>query len=445
MENPIRPHIRRPFSSFEQMAIHRRTSVNCDRQLSQPWWTMVATMCRTSETPIERVRSALRDMPDWLAQQPAEELGQVIIDCRTASDCLEACSAEAIRRFEKAGGYRADGSLGMVPWMRTHGKLSGAAAAEHVETARQLGSLPKTEEALARGEIGYQHAVAMARTAEHVGAAAVRKAESMLLKAAETMDPGQFVGVAKQFEHQVDAEGALDQANRAHQRRYVQLSEPTNGLVRIEGQLITEAAGWLRTAMEPYMKPSKNDERTAGQRAHDALVELCRRAGMANSRHANGRDGSAPRVQLIIKTTVDTLAGIEGAPAGELEWGGTLPAETVRRMACDSAITRITGLGELEHEVTHASRTIAPATRRALVARDQHCVFPGCDRPSPWCDGHHLVFWADGGPTKLENLGLVCGPHHRRVHEEGWTLNRKDGRWVATPPPMKVLPRSRSA
>ena len=125
--------------------------------------------------------------------------------------------------------------------------------------------------------------------------------------------------------------------------------------------------------------------------------------------------------------------------------GGTVPAETVRRLACDSAITRITGLGELEWEISHSSRTIPPATRRALVARDHHCVFPGCDRPAPWCDGHHLIFWADGGPTKLENLGLVCVPHHRKVHEEGWTLKRKDDRWIATPPPLKVLARARSA
>ena len=392
-------------------------------------------------------------MPDWLAQQPAEELGQVIIECRTASDCLEACSAEAIRRFEKAGGYRADGSLGMVPWMRTHGKLSGAAAAEHVETARQLGSLPKTEEALARGEIGYQHAVAMARTAEHVGAAAVRKAETKLLEAAQKMDPGAFVTVAKNFEHQVDADAALREANRAHERRYLSIGEPVNGLARIDGQLVPEAAATLRSAIEPYMKPRKGDERTAGQRTHDALVQALRtRAGAIHDNgadpHAHGGgaiNGAGPRPLLIIKTSADSLAGIDGAPAGQLEWGGTIPAETVRRLACDSAISRIIGRGELEYETTHAARTIPPSTRRALVARDGHCVFPGCDRPAPWCDGHHLIFWADGGPTKVENLGLICGPHHRKVHEEGWQLERKDGRWLAKPPSLKIMPHARSA
>src|SRR2546421_9753975 len=108
----------------------------------------------------------------------------------------------------------------MVPWRRVSGRLSGAAAAERVDTARQLNELPRTEEALARGEIGYQHAVTMARTVEHLGPVAVRKAEASLLKAAETMDPGQFLTVAKQFEHQVDAEAALSEHNRAYQRRW---------------------------------------------------------------------------------------------------------------------------------------------------------------------------------------------------------------------------------
>ena len=285
----------------------------------------------------------------------------------------------------------------------------------------------------------------MARTAEHVAAAAVRKAESKLLEAAQTMDPGQFVTVAKNFEHQVDREAALDEANRAYQRRYLQIGEPVNGLARLEGQLVPEAAAMLRSAIEPYLKPRKDDERSGGQRAHDALMQALRaRAGTLEGSGSSSH-GPAPRPLVIIKTSADTLAGIDGAPAGQLEWGGTIPAESVRRLACDSAITRIVGRGELEYETSHAARTIPPATRRALVARDGHCVFPGCDRPAPWCDGHHLIFWADGGPTKLENLGLVCGPHHRMVHEGGWTLLRKDGRWNTKPPPLQVVPRSRSA
>jgi len=148
---------------------------------------------------------------------------------------------------------------------------------------------------------------------------------------------------------------------------------------------------------------------------------------------------------MTLVPRVVNLLREQGAEDVVVTVGGTIPAETVRRLACDAAITRITGIGELEHEITRSSRTVPPSTRRALVARDGHCVFPGCDRPAPWCDGHHLKFWADDGPTKLENLGLVCGEHHRKVHEEGWTLERKDGRWVAKPPPLKIAPHARSA
>ena len=210
-------------------------------------------------------------------------------------------------------------------------------------------------------------------------------------------------------------------------------------MVRIDGLLDAEGGATVRTALAAFMKPIKDDERTHGQRQHDALIELCRQ------RAGGRRDGAGPRPQLIIRASLDTLAGIPGAPAGELERGGTVPAATVQRIACDTAISQITGRGELDHELNHASRTIPASTRRALEARDQHCVFPGCDRPLSWCDGHHLIWWIKGGPTELPNLALLCRHHHRMVHEEGWALERKDGRFKAIPPPKRVMPSSRTA
>ena len=134
------------------------------------------------------------------------------------------------------------------------------------------------------------------------------------LKAAESMDPGQFVGLARNFEHRVDAASALAEANRAHARRYLQIGEPFNGLVRIEGQVTPDAGAIIRTALEPYARPSKSDERSAGQRMADALLEVCR------GRNRQG-SGSGPRTQVIITAAPDTLAGIEAAPAGQLRVG----------------------------------------------------------------------------------------------------------------------------
>jgi uncharacterized protein DUF222 len=399
-----------------------------------------------SGTPLARIKAALDDLPGWLGRIDDTALGEPLIEIREVIDRSESMFAEGVRRFDHSGEYRADGALSAIAWLRWRCKLSGGAAAERVGIARQLEQLPKTQAAFASGDLGYQHVAVIARAAEHVGAAAVRKEEASLLKAAQTMDPGLFTGVAKHFEHRVDAAGALAEANRAYQRRYFHVSEPQDGLVRLDGLLDAEGGATLRTALGALMKPSKDDERSYGQRCADALVELSRQAGRGTSDGAGPRGGAGPRPQLIIRASLDTLAGTAGAPAGELEGGGTVPAETVQRYACDGAINRIIGQGELAHERSQASRTIPASTRRALESRDRHCVFPGCDRPPIWCDGHHLVWWTRGGPTNLPNLALLCRRHHRSVHEEGWTLERRqDGRFSATPPARRVMPSARSA
>ena len=391
------------------------------------------------ETALAKLRDGVQAMAAWIHQAEGEDLGEGLIQIRESGiDPLEAVFASGVRRFDKSGEFAADGAVSVIAWLKWKCKLSGGAAAERVEIARQLEKLPQTEAAFASGDLGYQHVALIARTAEHVGAAVVRKEEGRLLQAAQTHDPGQFLGVTKNFEHRVDAEGALTEANRAHERRYLHLSEPQDGMVRIDGLLDAEGGATLRGALQPFLQPTTDDDRTYGQRQHDALIELCRQ------RASGKRDGAGPRPQLIIRASLDTLAGMPGAPAGELEGGGTIPAATVQRYACDTAIIRITGRGELEHELSHATRTIPPSTRRALEARDQHCVFEGCDRRLSWC-GHHLVWWIKGGPTTLSNLALLCRPHHRMVHEEGWTLERREGRFKAIPPPRRVRPSSRSA
>ncbi|TMG35429.1 MAG: DUF222 domain-containing protein [Chloroflexi bacterium] len=392
------------------------------------------------ETLPERMDRDLDDVPAWIRQGDGA-MGERLIKAREWIDRMEAYFADGLRSFDRSGDYGADGALSVTSWLRWKCKLSGGAAMERVEVARQLNQLPKFEAALARGDIGYQHAAVMAKSAGHLGVAAVRKEEANLLTAAQTMDPGQFVGVAKNFEHRVDAEGALAEANRAYGRRYLHISEPQDGAVRLDGLLDAEGGATLKTALGALMKPAKNEDRSSGQRQADALVELCRR-------QLSGKglpDVAGQRPHLIIRASADTVAGLAGAPAGQLEAGGTIHAETVRRFACDSAITRITGRAELEHEISQASRTISASLRRKLEARDDRCVFEGCDMPGRWTDGHHLIHWADGGPTNLENLALLCRGHHIKVHEEGWRLKRRDdGGYSAIPPPRRVMARSRS-
>ena len=87
--------------------------------------------------------------------------------------------------------------------------------------------------------------------------------------------------------------------------------------------------------------------------------------------------------------------------------------------------------------VSRRTRTISPALRRALEARDRGCRFPGCGLR--FTDAHHVRHWADGGETSLANLVLLCSYHHRLVHEEGWQVQ-----WWGEERPAFVDPRGQA-
>jgi hypothetical protein len=109
-----------------------------------------------------------------------------------------------------------------------------------------------------------------------------------------------------------------------------------------------------------------------------------------------------------------------------LERAMHVSAETSQRIACDCCVTTIEedAFGE-PLNIGRRSRTIPPAMRRALKARDTGCRFPGCSSHR-FCDGHHIVHWRNGGETSLDNLVLLCRHHHRLVHEGGFDC-RKSG------------------
>ena len=91
-------------------------------------------------------------------------------------------------------------------------------------------------------------------------------------------------------------------------------------------------------------------------------------------------------------------------------------------------------------DVGRRTPVVPAGMRRAVILRDRHCRFPGCDRPQTWCDAHHVIHWADGGPTALSNLVLLCRRHHRMLHEpRGFRLHLEDGRAVFRRPDGSVL------
>jgi hypothetical protein len=402
----------------------------------------MAVLEKKVETPLDLILRGIEALPAWLARQRDENLGQVAIELREIVDRSEGLSAEVVRRFEKSGAWAADGALNMVAWLKSNGNLSGGAAMERVAMGRQLEKLPETAQAFQRGDLGYQHVAILSRTAEKVGTGEFKKEEASLLQAAQSMDPGKFAGVAKAFEFRVDQAAALAEANRAYSRRYLHISEPRDGLVHLEGLLDAEGGAVVKTALDALMPgPHNDDDRTAGQRRADALVDLARRPLSGSKLGSTG----GMRPHLVITASVETLAGVPGAPAAEMQGVGPIANETVQRLACDATVSWLLSKAEMEQETSHEHRKVPPSIRRALVARDKDCVFNGCHRPPNWCDGHHLKWWTRGGETKLENLALVCGRHHWKVHEEGWTIERMGGRWITKPPDERVRARARSA
>jgi hypothetical protein len=143
--------------------------------------------------------------------------------------------------------------------------------------------------------------------------------------------------------------------------------------------------------------------------------------------------------QVVVTVRLDTLQRRLGS--GVLQHSGSpIPAEHARRLACDARLIPavLDGAG-VPLDVGRARRLVTPAQRVALTLRDGGCAFPGCGRPPGWCDAHHIVHWADGGPTDLHNLVLACGQHHRLLHAHpdstGWQVRlATDGHPEFLPP-----------
>ena len=139
----------------------------------------------------------------------------------------------------------------------------------------------------------------------------------------------------------------------------------------------------------------------------------------------------------------------QAAPAGQAALedadGLRVSAETSRRLACDAALVVMRHAGDgAVLDVGRRTRTVPPALRRALEARDRRCRFPGCQARR--CDSHHVEHWADGGATKLSNLVRLCRRHHRAVHEEGFTVRLgPDGAAEFRWPDGRLLPAAPTA
>ncbi|HEV2885907.1 MAG TPA: DUF222 domain-containing protein [Jatrophihabitans sp.] len=344
-------------------------------------------------------------------------------------------------------------------------------------TGEQLQTLlPQVATGQAAGVLSSEHARVIASTLEELPSAVdpadVTAAEQHLVTAAAHLQPRQVGVLGQRILAQLNPDGVLASDEEHARHRSFALIPEANGGYRATGRLTPTCGAlllsWLtpRSAPRPAAGPAGSagsagpagsagsagsagwagsageaqhaaapaaDSRSHGQRMHDALEEL---AGLA-VRRTELVDSGAP-AQVIISMTFDQLESRDGW--AETSFGQLITANQALKLADEAAISLL--LRDAKGVVLRQGRAKRIATRSqtlALIARDRGCSFPGCDKPPEWCQRHHIVAWADGGSTDLDNLTLLCHNHHRSFDAAGWNCRLIEGlpSWI---PPTWIDP-----
>ncbi|MEN8145211.1 MAG: DUF222 domain-containing protein, partial [Gemmatimonadota bacterium] len=328
-----------------------------------------------------------------------------------------------IAEFDRRRGWELGGHRSCAHWLAFRTGFDMGAAREKVRTARALTELPEIGASMSRGELSFSAVRALSRVA-------TSENESDLLPLAQGCTTAQVERLVRGWKLGSKQDEEARERER-YESRSLSIFPGNEGMYVVRGRLTPEIGALLMRAVEAagdvlyreqYTKSvsAETFPEEAARRRADALGLLAERAMAAGfSEGAPLSGSSAERYQVMLHVDADTLASDGEQGRSELEDGTRVSAETSRRLACDGAVVAVghsTDGSVLS--VGRRTRTISPALRRALEARDSGCRFPGCGLR--FTDAHHVRHWADGGETSLENLLLLCRHHHRLVHEQGW-------------------------
>ena len=374
--------------------------------------------------------STLRSALDELRSQDLrflsdDELESGLDELERSAGAIEAESARWVAEVERRGTFAHQGHASVTSWVSHRFRTGWADAARQVRLARTLERLPATREALVEGELSRSAAQQLVAAHEH-NPEEFERVEETLLDAARILAPHEMRRAMDHWKDIADAERSAHEARERFERRGLHASPTFEGMVRVDGNLDSENGQSLLTAlkavMDDWVRSGMPESRTPAQRRADALGEICRQWLDSSDRPTVA--GERPHVTVIVD--LEALEGRTGRRC-ELDDAGRITPEAARRLACDASVARVIMKGPSEPlDVGRRTPVVPAALRRAVVARDEHCRFPGCDRPRSWCDAHHIEHWADGGHTKLTNLVLLCRPHHRAVHD-GFRILMADG------------------
>ncbi|MPZ17368.1 MAG: DUF222 domain-containing protein [Luteitalea sp.] len=413
----------------------------------------MSTSARLDPTPDPSIPTPV---PGGATPPAEEEIGRLGDAIAELSARIQAATYELlvlIRRFDERAGWNDGGCLSCAHWLSWRTGLDPGAAREKVRVARALARLPLISAAMQRGELSYSKVRAVTRIATPDN-------ETRLVGAARGGTAAHVERLVRAWRRADRLEEARETARR-HEQRSLQTWVDDDGMLVIRGRLTPELGAVVQRALEAasdrLFRESVADPRddataevTPAQRRADALGLLAESALASDLDRGTAGD----RYQVVVHVDEDTLTADAGTADGEAvasdagqavleDMDGThVSPETSRRLACDAStvVMRHAPDGSVL-DVGRKRRTIPPAIRRALTARDRHCQFPGCT--ARHCDAHHLHHWSAGGATRLTNLALLCKRHHRAVHEEGFTLTRGlDGTVDVCRPDGRPLPAS---
>lgn len=390
---------------------------------------------------MSELRSAIEALrAETLAEKPDGVIEEDFAELQRAAELLEVERLRRLGEIERRGIFGRDGHLSTTSWLASTHKMSFGAAREQVRVARALQEMPETRRAVDEGEVSMS-AVRLLVATREADPSAFERSEAALVEAARIHSMPDLQRVAAYWRQAVQCQQGMEGDEKLKARRRLHASVTFLGMVRVDGELDPEIGETVLTALRAELDAESRsgpdgDDRTPAQRRADALGEIARRYLDREDRPTVA--GERPHLTL----TVDAGTIRDGTGrACELDHVGPVDPRTARKIACDASIMRVVMAGPSEPlDVGRRTPLIPPAIRRAVILRDRHCRFPGCDRPASWCDCHHVVHWADGGLTALHNLTLLCRRHHRLIHRpRGFRLRMLDGKPVFFRPDGSIL------
>lgn len=374
---------------------------------------------------LRSVVDALRS--EALAELPDARIEEDFAELQRAVELLEVERLRRLAEIDRRRIFERDGHLSAAAWLATTFKITWGSARQSVRVARALEEMPTTRRALDDGDLSMS-AVRLLVMAREADPAAFERDEAQLVEAARIHSMNDLQRVAAYWRQAVEREHLLDSDDKLRERRRLHASVSFLGMVRVDGDLDPEAGETLLTALRAVLDAESRsgpqvDLRTPAQSRADALAEICRQwLDMADRPTVAGE-----RPHVTVTVGSEALQSTS-SDASEFDHAGPVDPQTARRLACGASVMRVVMAGRSEPlDVGRRTPVVPPAIRRAVIVRDRTCRFPGCDRPHAWCDAHHVVHWADGGPTALSNLLLMCRRHHRMVHQGGFRLELWEG------------------